>query len=504
MDDFIFAKEDVISEINSIATEGMCCWNVLIVDDDPMVHEVTQSVLNDVIIDDRKVNFIDAYSAKDAIEILKNNDNIAVIFLDVVMETEDAGLSLCEVIRNELNNDMIQIILRTGQPGSNPEKEVVLKYKINDYKEKTELTAQKLFTCLVGAVRSYQGLVKVAQNKSGLDKIIAATQQLNKKTSVPLLMDGLLGQLTTIIDYCERSFVFEVVNSSSFETLLTPQDVRLMSCFGAENIEHFDNFLITLKERVVIDRKTYEPSLHDKEYLCSFNYGKKCQYVLYLKAGRSLTLLDLELLHVFSSNIQVALDGLYRHQFVIESQQNTIEQLRKMISGSAECRVLNSRDFTTFCTLLALDFGVSRAQAETFTQALEAKRLLLGSEQLTDHPKHSFPVVERQHIGTAGKINQSMLSTTNMLIQHRNERFDGSGYPIGLMGEAIPVMCRVDALARAFFGVVDNTNFRKPWDQTQIDQLFVQESGRHFDPALCEIVRLNLDKYYELATRSNG
>ena len=212
MDNYLFAGELAIEPATQqpdIAS-NKSSWKVLIVDDELLVHKVTKAVLGNVVIDGRNVNLISAYTAKEALEQLTTHDDIAVIFLDVVMETEDAGLRLCKTIREDLNNDMVQIIIRTGQPGANPENEVILKYKINDYKEKTEISAQKLFTCLVSALRSYQNLVKVKQNKAGLNKIIVATQQLSKVNSVPLLMDGVLSQLVTLIDYCERSFVFEV------------------------------------------------------------------------------------------------------------------------------------------------------------------------------------------------------------------------------------------------------------------------------------------------------
>ncbi len=52
------------------------------------------------------------------------------------METENAGLEVAKNIREDLGNDMVRIILRTGQSGQAPENEVIVNYDINDYKEK--------------------------------------------------------------------------------------------------------------------------------------------------------------------------------------------------------------------------------------------------------------------------------------------------------------------------------------------------------------------------------
>jgi response regulator RpfG family c-di-GMP phosphodiesterase len=96
-------------------------------------------------------------------EKLINDDDIAIILLDIVMETDDAGLKVVKKIRNDLKNSKVRIILRTGQPGLAPQKEVILNYDINDYKEKTELTSIKLFSSVVTAIRSYKDLNTIEQ-----------------------------------------------------------------------------------------------------------------------------------------------------------------------------------------------------------------------------------------------------------------------------------------------------------------------------------------------------
>jgi PleD family two-component response regulator len=140
-------------------------WNILIVDDEKIVHESTKMVLNDFIFENKKINFLCAYSALEAKEILSEVDDISVVLLDVVMEKDDSGLELVKFIRDELRNSFIRIILRTGQPGQAPEEEVVINYDINDYKMKTELTLQKLLTTIVSALRSYSNIMDLELNR---------------------------------------------------------------------------------------------------------------------------------------------------------------------------------------------------------------------------------------------------------------------------------------------------------------------------------------------------
>ncbi|HEX8480083.1 MAG TPA: phosphodiesterase, partial [Telluria sp.] len=119
-------------------------WRVLIVDDDVDVHAVTRLALRNVSFKGRELELFSAYSGVEGFQILRDTPDIALVLLDVVMETDDAGLILARRIREELSNQIVRVVLRTGQPGQAPEQRVIIEYDINDYKAKTELTTQKL------------------------------------------------------------------------------------------------------------------------------------------------------------------------------------------------------------------------------------------------------------------------------------------------------------------------------------------------------------------------
>lgn len=144
-------------------------WKVLIVDDEQSVHTITNTVLNGITFDNKKLEFISAYSGTQAREIMEDQSDIALILLDVVMENDNAGLEFVDYVRNELNNKFVRIVLRTGQPGYAPEKEVIDQYDINDYKEKTELTAQKLYTTVVTSLRNYKDLKELESQKIAIE-----------------------------------------------------------------------------------------------------------------------------------------------------------------------------------------------------------------------------------------------------------------------------------------------------------------------------------------------
>lgn len=174
-EDFVFAPEK-----DGHAGSMAAPWKILIADDEEEVHQVTEVAMIDIVFKGRPLEFLHAYSAREACEILAAHPDIAIILLDVVMETDNAGLKLVRHIREQMGNRRLRIVLRTGQPGQAPERDVVVDYDINDYKSKTELTRQKLLTCVVSALRSYDDIVALENLSRDLEhQVIERTRDLS-------------------------------------------------------------------------------------------------------------------------------------------------------------------------------------------------------------------------------------------------------------------------------------------------------------------------------------
>lgn len=170
-DELVFAAEE---PRDADPTET---WKVLIVDDDAEVHHVTRLALGDFRFEDKKLEFVSIYSGEEARTLIADHPDTAVILLDVVMEQENAGLDFVRHLRDELGNRLIRIILRTGQPGQAPEERVIADYDINDYRTKTELTAQKLFNSMIVALRSFRDLMQIEAHKTELQSLVASFER---------------------------------------------------------------------------------------------------------------------------------------------------------------------------------------------------------------------------------------------------------------------------------------------------------------------------------------
>jgi len=285
-DDFLFIDDSGDDEISeSIAKET---WQVLIVDDEPEIHSVTQLALSDLTILGRRLEYLHAYSGQDACKIIEENNKIALVLLDVVMETDDAGLQVVKYIRETLNRHDIRIVLRTGQPGYAPEESVIKKYDINDYKTKIELTRRKLVTTVYAAIRSYQQISTVNEGKQGLEKIVTGSAELLEQRSISGYSDGVVKLISTLIPqsvgsvFCARGqgiideaddLSFYILAQHGFSPLLVKQKVDILksehisqlvkTCFTQKQHQFSENsaclYIIRGNYRAVVALSLIEP-----------------------------------------------------------------------------------------------------------------------------------------------------------------------------------------------------------------------------------------------------
>ncbi|MCV2357442.1 DUF3369 domain-containing protein [Paucibacter sp. TC2R-5] len=175
-------------------------WRVLIVDDEPDVHSSTRLALMSVSYKGRKLQMLSAHSALEGVMTMRREPDIALILLDVMMETDDAGLRMARQVREDLGNHLTRIVLRTGQPGQAPESDVIVQYDINDYKCKTDMSQQKLFTTVIASLRTYESLVLIERNRRGLERILDASSDLYHVRSLREFASGVLNQISAILD----------------------------------------------------------------------------------------------------------------------------------------------------------------------------------------------------------------------------------------------------------------------------------------------------------------
>lgn len=316
----------VIDDGGTAANQPQAAWKVAIIDDDPAVHEGTRFALYDYSLNGQGIEILSAYSAEEGRELMRAHPDIAVVLLDVVMETDDAGLGLVDEIRNLLKNEMVRIILRTGQPGQAPERRVILEYDINDYKAKTELTADKLFTSLTASLRSYQQLQRMVETRRGLEMIIEGAATLYDIKSLQKLAEGVLTQIASLLNVeCGGVLVLREGGSPETYSILA----------GSGCYTHFagrvgaDALVPTLRRAV---QNAFKRRTHEFQPNLSVLYLRTAtarEVVVLLKAARPLTATDRSLVEVFCSRLSVAFDNVILYERLHEANVQLEERVRE-------------------------------------------------------------------------------------------------------------------------------------------------------------------------------
>ncbi|MDP2244372.1 EAL domain-containing protein [Pseudomonas sp.] len=283
-------------------------WQVLIVDDDQDVHQSTCFALANTQILDRQLEFLHAYSASQAIELLSENAQVAVILLDVVMESEHAGLDLVKQIREELGNSETRIILRTGQPGYAPELEAIRDYDINDYKTKSELTRNRLYTSLTTAIRSYDQIHAINASRRGLSMVIHASSQLLVRQGVSEFAAGIITQICGLLGLPPEGVVCAYNHElSPASAMIVAAAGNLTACIDKQLSELPDRQVASALKQALSERR----NLHGETSTTLFFQGQGHNHMAaYLQTERSLNELDKQLLEVFCSNIVITLDNV--------------------------------------------------------------------------------------------------------------------------------------------------------------------------------------------------
>ncbi|CAO3399505.1 DUF3369 domain-containing protein [Azospirillum palustre] len=522
-------------------------WTMLIVDDEPEVHAITKLVLSDFAFKGRKARFLSAHSAAEARRILARESDIALILLDVVMETEDAGLQLVHHIREELQNRNVRIILRTGQPGQAPERAVILDYDINDYKAKTQLTAQQLFTTTVAALRSYEDIVAIDANRRGLEKIIEASSSLFRARSMKLFAAGVLTQLSGLLGVgpdailCVQRGGARTPGSSN-QPVEAATGNGLYVLAGSGRFEdlinepaagHVDPAVLTAVTACLEKRAHVFAGDHCTLYIRTPNDRET---VVYLRSNRPLSELDRKLIEVFCGKISVGFDNLHHYEQLYRAQQGTLAALADLAErGRGALTPDGPAKDGAACTEMGADAAEDGAEGNRFCRLLRiaaiteriARRLHadgLFADTLDESTLEIIGLAAILHdIGNAA-VNPAILSKPGPLdaaersamqahtvagasllnqashladgpthlhlgaavARWHHENWDGTGYPDGRTGAAIPLCARIVAVADAYDAMTRDRPYRPALGRDRAVDEIRRLAGLRFDPAVVD------------------
>ena len=502
----------VLGNRQPVAKSTLAPWKVVIVDDEDEILRISKLVLKDFVFDGRDVEIITGSSGHDAMRLLAANPDTAVLMIDVVMETEHAGLDAVRHIRDVLGNTKVRIILRTGQPGQAPERQVIIDYDINDYKEKTEMTAQKLVTTLVTALRGYRDIKTIDTSRKGLEQIVRSAATLFAPRSLAMFSQGVLQQVTTLFNldedsvYMQSSGFTAVRDSGTFQIIAGTG--RYAECAGklASSVDQPD-----LHQKLELALSEQRTIIDDDGFLGYYRTSGGAENVVYVRRRSLNSTRDDRLLEVLSTNLAVAFDNIHLNREVRITQEELIRTLSEVVETRSQEVSHHVDRVAAIAALLGKKLGLSDEDTELLRVASPMHDLgKIGIPDAILCKPGKFDAHELDVIRTHPDIGYAILKASSRpslqaaatICHQHHEYWDGNGYPQRLKGEEIHIFGRIVALADVLDALTQERAYKKAWPMDRVIDYIREQRGTHFDPALVDLFMAHLDEFAKLLAPS--
>ena len=479
-------------------------WKILVVDDDEEVHAITRTVLKEFEFEKKGLLLIHANSAAQARERLQEHPDTALILLDVVMETDDAGLTFVEYVRNTLNNKLVRIVLRTGQPGEAPEREVIVRLDINDYKEKTELTVDKLFTTVVASIRSYRDLITIEkkrlvieQNRQGLKQIIEASANLFEIHSLQEFAKGALVQLISILNLNKDSLYLQVDGLSlakSFDSFSVLAGTGKFEEYENEELSDYADLELTeILDEVV---RKEQSMFFDEAFIGYFKSSKGQVNLLYVDGCADMGEDDKHMIDIYSTNVAIAFENLYLDKEVLDTQNEVIQTLSEVVESRSKETANHVKRVCEYAYHLAKKSGMDETESSIlkFASPLHdigkigiPDSVLLKPDTLTDEEFEIIISHATLGYNILKNSTRPILQAAAIVAHEHHEKYDGTGYPRGLKGRDIHIYGRIIAIADVFDALANRRCYKEAWTFDDAMDYMKAHKGTHFDPTLVDL-----------------
>lgn len=442
--------------------------------------------------------------------MLRQRSDIALLLLDVVMETPSAGLDLVREIREDLRNLNVRIILRTGQPGQAPEEQVIQRYDINDYKAKTELTRSKLVTAFYASLRAYRDLMRLEHAMAGLRRTVDAIREVHDSSNLRSFASAVLTQMHHLLSLSGESVC--AGRTAAYAASNDTQHLRILA--ATPDAQHVDREISDLPAEVC---QAILQAFRDKAGCvskhCFVGYHRSPQgteSVLFMSFDTPVGADALDLLQLFSSNVVSTYEALLLREEVEETQRSTICLLSEAMEHRSKETGAHVRRVSEIAALLARAVGLTAREVNDIQQAAPLHDV--GKVGIPDRVLNKPAKLDAQEWeimkthaalghGILAKSPKRVLQLAAVIALQHHERWDGGGYPNGLRGEGIHIAGRIVALADVFDALMSRRCYKPMWSLADANDYLQKERGGHFDPRLVDLLFAHQEALAEIYRR---
>ena len=479
-------------------------WRILVVDDDDSVHQITKLVLADAVVEGRKLELVSAYSSKEAQDILADDDSFCMAFVDVVMETDHAGLELVEWIRKVKCNQAIRLVLRTGQAGTAPEAKVIKEFDINDYKEKTDFTAGKMTTSVYASIRAYRDIMTIQKSLDAFKQLIVATHDLLQISQFKPFGSAALNHLLTLMDV-ESSALYIARNQLDFDQ---NSSNLIIACTGkyvseSDSLENSDiDESVKQMIKQAFDEKTH--TSNDECFVGYYETSPNSSSVLYIEFEDEAEHFRSNLIELYATNVALILESLTKQLEIEKTQKELLYIVGEAIEARSKDCGAHVHRVSLICEKIADKLGLENEFVHAIRLAAPLHDLgkVAIPENILQKPG-KLDEDEWQIMQTHAQVGSELLSHSKAkvsrlgvrLAHYHHENWNGTGYPDGLQGEDIPLEARIMTVADVFDALGAKLCYKGKWNDDDIKAYLLEERGKKFEPKIIDVFLENYDEF---------
>lgn len=494
--DLLFGNDDEQPALESNIPEHANTWRVLVVDDEEQVHKVTSLVLGNCRFDQRPIELVHAYSMSEAKQLLEQQEPFSLALIDVVMETDDAGLELVKYIREQLKDNHIRLVLRTGQPGQAPEETVIARFDINDYKNKTELTSTKLKTLLYSTLRCYRDILAIETNRKGLYNLINATSKIVDTQQLPVFASAVLEEIGTLLNLDSEA----VCTHTPVDAVAAKAKKQYYSILAATgDVKHVLDKHQRLPEEITryFDQaKQANKSLYyDPVYVGYYQTELVGENLLYVKPNAPLKKVGRHLLDMYTRCVAITHNNLSQKDEVKRSRQELVYVLSETIERRQPDQSNHVRRVSKMAFLLAQALGKNESFCERIKLAAPLHdigtigipdNVLTKTGEYTQEDREQMSRHAEIGEDILGKSDKPVLKMASIIAAQHHERWDGQGIK-GLKAEQIDEAARIVTVVDVIDALGCQKSYRPAFKDDEIMDFVKKNSGKVFDPHIASV-----------------
>jgi response regulator RpfG family c-di-GMP phosphodiesterase len=371
---------------------------------------------------------------------------------------------------------------------------------------------------VISALRSYNDIIVIEENRAGLQKIVEASADLFCAKSLEIFIQGIVQQLSSILGCSQDAAYLTSAVATPQPVYLADSDQLYVFAGNGEYANHEGKPIEDVVDEVKMSscRKALKERsiVYADDHLVAFCDSKARRSSLLYLSGlpRKLTQVDKNLVEIFAQNVQIAFDNVLSTRDMEDTQQEIIERLGVAMEHNTNT-TQQLRRIRDICEFIGTKLGMEEADIALLVRAVPLHDI--GSANVPSailQKPEELEYLERESIKRHTTFGYNILKDSKRpiiqlaatLAHQHHERWDGLGYPNGMKGEEIALEARITAIADVFDALYNQRPHKPAWPVEKVVKMIESQSGKHFDPKIAQILLDNLDQIQAIQERHAG